>query len=232
LTTENLNDFHRRQNVVPLLASSGVRLLRKVLRSPRRQPFAALRRGFRRFVLAINLEPCSPTSRYCGRLAVECLAPDPLEQSERVLLIEERPLTENQPSSLSSRGGQHRIDAEVVRDLERQFREAHRDDPELWGQRFVDGSYLVRGSGLGRFHLLAAAAARAIGCAGEQEWIEMLIRYLFTHNQDREFLKVQPAALYVNPKKTLRKPSSLRRQRSWLQVGATIGPNFTRWVSA
>jgi hypothetical protein len=60
----------------------------------------------------------------------------------------------------------------------------------------------------------------------------MLIRYLFTHNQDREFLKVQPAALYVNPKKTLRKPSSLRRQRSWLQVGATIGPNFTRWVSA
>ena len=136
-------------------------------------------------------------------------------------------MTKSESSTFPNRGTQHRIDTEVVQDLERQFRDAHKGDPDLWGQRFVDGSYLVRGSGRGRFHLLAAAGARAVGCAEEEEWIERLIQYLRDHDEDREYLKAQPAALYVNPKKTGRKPSSLPRDLSWDQVGATIGQDYT-----
>ena len=124
-------------------------------------------------------------------------------------------MTKSESSTFPNRGTQHRIDTEVVQDLERQFRDAHKGDPDLWGQRFVDGSYLVRGSGRGRFHLLTAAGARAVGCAEEEEWIERLIQYLRDHDEDREYLKAQPTALYVNPKKTGRKPSSLPRDLSW-----------------
>src|SRR5207245_2230974 len=113
--------------------------------------------------------------------------------------------------TLPAGNGDRWANTEVLRELERQFRDAQKVCGNLHLQRFVDGQSLVRGPGRGRFRWLAARAAKAAGRPHRPDpcepWIEILIQYLLDYDADQEYITIRPAAVYVHPDKTSPPPS-------------------------
>lgn len=118
----------------------------------------------------------------------------------------------------------------ALRDLERQFREAHQSGADLHLLHYLDGRNSIRGTGSGRFRLLAACGAKASGYSlsegGCEHWIEILIRYLRQNDDAQEYIEIRPAALYGNPRKTNGGPSGLI-EGPWNRPGATVGNEYT-----